>query len=62
MNKADKELLLRAHCALTDWIRYYAPEQFNPKSIEETRKRVEADGSWLAYTARVLAALKEAMK
>ena len=49
-----------AHRCLTDWMVYYAPDQFESWRIEETDIRIRDNGGWLAYTSIVLQLLKEA--
>ena len=47
-----------AHQCLTDWMVYYAPDQFESWRIEETDIRIRDNGGWLAYTSIVLQLLE----
>ena len=56
------DALCAADTALTDWVRYYAPEQCESKSVGESISRVFALGGTLAYIADTRTIIKAALK
>ena len=49
-----------AHRCLTDWMVYYAPDQFETWRVKGAHIRIRECGGWLVHTENVLQFLKEA--
>lgn len=56
-----RDALKAADCALTDWVRSYAPELCDSNHLRESSKRVYEAGGTLAYIAGVRMKIKAAL-
>jgi hypothetical protein len=62
MTKLEREALIAADIALTDWVRFYAADHCSKKSVLESSSRVFDAGGTLAYIADVRMKIKTALK
>lgn len=61
MKKSERELFKRCQVALDDWLHCYAPEQCDPKKVQESAIRTFKAGGTLAYIAKLQADIKKAL-